>query len=71
MNVPPIVEILLKSFFKNFYTGISGTVAQMTIILYISMNYLVSPMCHLLSSQAVFLFFRSLYMSKNYSITRS
>ena len=58
-------------FFKFFYTGIGGTVAQMTIITYISMIYVVSPLCHLLSTQAVFLFFRGLCMSKNSTITMS
>ena len=67
-----IVEFLLKKFFYFFFIpGLGGTVAQMTIMTYISMTYIVPPMCHHLSSQATFLFFGNKYMSKNSTITRS
>ena len=70
-NVSPIVVYLLKSFFY-FVTGIKrgATVTQMTIMLYKSMIYLVSPVCHYYRRRKALFCFLENKMSKNSTILR-
>ena len=70
-NVALLVVYLLKSFFY-FVTGnqTGATVTQLTIKLYNSMTYYVSPMCHYSRRRkALFCFLRN-KMSKNSTILR-
>jgi hypothetical protein len=71
-NVASIVIYLLKSFFY-FVTGIKSgaTVTQLTIKLYNSMTYVVSPMCHYSRRRKALFCFLENKMSKNIHISRS
>ena len=70
-NVAPIVVYLLKSFFY-FVTGdqTGATVTQLTIKLYKSMTYYVSPMCHYSRRRKALFCFLEIKMSKNSTILR-
>ena len=70
-NVAPIVVYLLKSFFY-FVTGdqTGATVTQMTIKLYNSTTYLVSPMCHYSRRRKALFCFLEIKMSKYSTILR-
>ena len=70
-NVASIVIYLLKSFFY-FVTGIKSgaTVTQLTIKLYNSMTYVVSPMCHYSRRRKALFCFLENKMSKNSTILR-
>ena len=70
-NVAPIVVYLLKSFFY-FVTGdqTGATVTQLTIKLYNSMTYLVSPMCHYSRRRKALFCFLEIKMSKYSTILR-
>ena len=70
-NVAPIVVYLLKSFFY-FVTGdqTGATVTQLTIKLYNSMTYYVSPMCHYSRRRKALFCFLENKMSKNSTILR-
>ena len=71
-NVSPIVVYLLKSFFY-FVTGdqTGATVTQLTIKLYKSMTYYVSPMCHYSRQRKALFCFLENKMSKYTHISRS
>ncbi len=70
-NVAPIVVYLLKSFFY-FVTGdqTGDTVTQLTIKLYKSMTYVVSPMCHYSRRRKALFCFLEIKMSKYSTILR-
>ena len=70
-NVAPIVIYLLKSFFY-FVTGdqTGATVTQLTIKLYKSMTYYVSPMCHYSRRRKALFCFLEIKMSKYSTILR-
>ena len=70
-NVAPIVIYLLKSFFY-FVTGnqTGATVTQLTIKLYNSMTYYVSPMCHYSRRRKALFCFLEIKMSKYSTILR-
>ncbi len=70
-NVSPIVVYLLKSFFY-FVTGdqTGATVTQLTIKLYKSMTYYVSPMCHYSRRRKALFCFLEIKMSKYSTILR-
>jgi len=70
-NVAPIVVYLLKSFFY-FVTGdqTGATVTQLTIKLYKSMTYYVSPMCHYSRRRKALFCFLEIKMSKYSTILR-
>jgi hypothetical protein len=71
-NVSSIVVYLLKSFFI-FVTGIKSgaTVTQLTIKVYKSITYLVSPVCHYSRQRKALFWFLENKMSKNTHISRS
>ena len=70
-NVESIVIYLLKSFFY-FVTGdqTGATVTQLTIKLYKSMTYYVSPMCHYSRRRKALFCFLEIKMSKYSTILR-
>jgi len=70
-NVSPIVVYLLKSFFY-FVTGdqTGATVTQLTIKLYNSMTYYVSPLCHYSRRRKALFCFLEIKMSKYSTILR-
>jgi len=70
-NVALLVVYLLKSFFY-FVTGdqTGATVTQLTIKLYKSMTYYVSPMCHYSRQRKALFCFLENKMSKNSTILR-
>ena len=70
-NVARIVVYLLKSFFY-FVTGdqTGATVTQLTIKLYKSMTYYVSPMCHYSRRRKALFCFLEIKMSKYSTILR-
>ena len=70
-NVALLVVYLLKSFFY-FVTGdqTGATVTQLTIKLYKSMTYYVSPMCHYSRQRRALFCFLDNKMSKNSTILR-
>jgi len=71
-NVARIVIYLLKSFFY-FCTGIKSgaTVTHLSIYLYKSMSYVVSPMCHYSRQRKALFCFLENKMSKYIHISRS
>ena len=70
-NVASIVVYLLKCFFY-FVTGIKtgATVTHLSIYLYNSMIYVVSPMCHYSRQRKALFCFLENKMSKNSTILR-
>ena len=70
-NVSPIEIYLLKSFFY-FVTGnqTGATVTELTIKLYNSMTYYVSPMCHYSRRRKALFCFLEIKMSKYSTILR-
>ena len=70
-NVASIVIYLLKCFFY-FVTGIKtgATVTHLSIYLYKSMGYVVSPMCHYSRQRKALFCFLENKMSKNSTILR-
>ena len=70
-NVALLVVYLLKSFFY-FVTGdqTGATVTQLTIKLYKSMTYYVSPMCHYSRRRKALFCFLEIKMSKYSTILR-
>ena len=70
-NVALLVVYLLKSFFYLRTGDVRGaTVTQLTIKLYKSMTYYVSPMCHYSRQRKALFCFLDNKMSKNSTILR-